>query len=48
LETRLLGLLRNCNATRAIAERYVEPERVEVILEAARLSASCGNSEEGR
>ena len=38
METGLLGLLCAHKATRAIAERPVEPENVEAILEAARLA----------
>ena len=48
METQLLELLRNRKATRAIDERPVEPEKVQAILEAARLSASCGNNQPWR
>ena len=48
METQLLELLRNRKATRAIADRPVEPEKMEAILEAARLSASCGNNQPWR
>ncbi len=48
METRLLELLRNRKATRAISEQPVEPEKVETILEAARLSASCANMQSWR
>ncbi len=48
METRVLELLQNRKATRAIAERPVEPEKIEAILEAARLSASCANNQPWR
>jgi nitroreductase len=48
MDTRFLELLRNRKATRAIAERPVEPEKVETVLEAARLSASCANNQSWR
>lgn len=48
METRLLELLRNRKATRAISERPVEAEKLEAILEAARLSASCSNMQSWR
>jgi nitroreductase len=48
MKTRLLGLLRSRKATRAIAEKPVEAEKVAAILEAARLSASCGNNQSWR
>ena len=48
METQLLDLLRSRKATRAIADRSVEPEKVEALLEAARLSASCFNNQPWR
>ncbi|MDY6876063.1 MAG: nitroreductase family protein [Chloroflexota bacterium] len=48
METQVLDLLWRRKATRAIAARPVEPEKVEVILEAARLSASCANKQPWR
>lgn len=48
METQILKLLHERKATRAIAERPVETEKVEVILEAARLSASCSNNQPWR
>ena len=36
METRILDILRDRKATRAIAERPVESEKVEAILEAAK------------
>jgi nitroreductase len=48
METRILDVLRDRKATRAIAEQPVEPEKVEAILKAARLSASCGNNQPWR
>ena len=45
METQLLELLRRRKATRAIAERPVEPEKVEAILEATRLSTVCVNKQ---
>ncbi len=48
METRLLELLRSRKAMRAISEQPVEPEKVEAILEAARLSASCANMQSWR
>ncbi|MBN1813054.1 MAG: nitroreductase family protein [Anaerolineae bacterium] len=48
MDTRFLELLRNRKATRAIAGRPVEPEKIEAILEAARLSASCSNNQPWR
>ncbi|MDY7078895.1 MAG: nitroreductase family protein [Chloroflexota bacterium] len=48
METQLLVLLRGRKATRAIAERPVEPEKVQAILDAARLSASCANNQPWR
>lgn len=44
----MLELLRKRKATRAIAERPVEQDKVEAILEAARLSASCANNQPWR
>jgi nitroreductase len=48
METRILDILRDRKTTRAIAERFVESEKVEAVLEAARLSASCGNNQPWR
>lgn len=48
METQLLELLRNRKATRAISEQPIEPENIRVILEAARLSASCSNNQPWR
>ena len=48
METQLLGLLRRRKATRAIARRPVEREKIQAILEAARLSASCANNQPWR
>jgi nitroreductase len=48
VETRVLELLRQRKATRAIAERPVEQDKVEAILQAARLSASCANNQPWR
>jgi nitroreductase len=48
METEVLDILRKRKATRAIAGRPVEPEKVEAILEAARLSASCANNQPWR
>jgi nitroreductase len=45
---KLLNLLYARKATRAIDERPVEPERVEAILEAARLAPSCMNNQPWR
>jgi len=48
LETLVLDLLRRRKATRAIASRPVEDEKLGAILEAARLSASCANMQPWR
>jgi nitroreductase len=48
METQVLDILRKRKATRAIAGAPVEPEKVEAILEAARLSASCSNNQPWR
>jgi nitroreductase len=48
METNVLELLNARKATRAIAERSVEPEKVEAILEAARLAPSCMNNQPWR
>jgi nitroreductase len=48
METQLLTLLRTRKATRAISGRPVEAEKLEAILEAARLSASCANNQPWR
>ncbi|MBN1954909.1 MAG: nitroreductase family protein [Anaerolineae bacterium] len=48
METKLLDILRARKATRAIDARPVEPEKLEAILEAARLSASCFNNQPWR
>jgi len=48
IETLILDLLRRRKANRAIAERPVEAEKIEAILEAARLSASCANMQSWR
>jgi nitroreductase len=45
---KVLELLHSRKATRAIAPRPVEPEKIETILQAARLSASCGNNQPWR
>ncbi len=48
IETQILDLLRRRKATRAIAERPVEAEKIEAILEAARLAPSCANMQPWR
>ena len=48
IETQVLDLLRRRKATRAFDGRPVEAEKVEAILEAARLSASCANMQSWR
>jgi nitroreductase len=48
MEIRILDILRARKATRAIAGRPVETEKVEAILQAARLSASCANHQPWR
>ncbi len=48
MEGGLFGLLRGRKATRAIAVRPVEQEKLLAILEAARLSASCANKQPWR
>jgi nitroreductase len=48
METQVLELLRARKATRAIEETPVESDRIKAILEAARLSASCGNNQPWR
>lgn len=48
MKTQLLDLLMRRKATRAIAERPVEPEKIEAILEAARLAPSCYNNQPWR
>ena len=48
METLVLELLQRRKATRAISERPVETEKIEAILEAARLSASCANMQPWR
>ena len=44
----MLNLLKARKATRAIAGREVEPDKVEALFEAARLSASCANKQPWR
>jgi nitroreductase len=48
METIILDLLRKRKATRAFSDRSVEPDKLDVILEAARLSASCNNNQPWR
>ena len=48
MQTRILDLLHARKATRAIAERSVEAEKIEAILEAARLAPSCMNNQPWR
>lgn len=48
METDLLKLLHARKATRAIAGRPIEPEKMEAILEAARLAPSCMNNQPWR
>ena len=48
METLVLDLLHRRKATRAIADRPLEDEKLDVILEAARLSASCANTQPWR
>jgi nitroreductase len=48
MKTDVLELLNARKATRAIDARPVEPEKVEVILEAARLAPSCMNNQPWR
>ncbi|HDQ73523.1 MAG TPA: hypothetical protein ENN19_15720 [Chloroflexi bacterium] len=48
MDTQILKLLHERKATRAIAGRPVEEEKVEAILEAACLSASCSNNQPWR
>ena len=48
METQLLNLLKARKATRAIAGREVEPDKVEALFKAARLSASCANKQPWR
>jgi nitroreductase len=48
MQTQLLDLLMARKATRAIASRDVEQEKVAALFEAARLSASCSNNQPWR
>jgi nitroreductase len=48
METQFLDLLRRRSACRAIAPRPVERERIQAMLEAAQLSASCMNNQPWR
>ncbi len=48
METQLIRLLQHRKASRAIAERPVEPEKLQAILQAAQLSASCANKQSWR
>jgi len=48
MDTKVLDLLRARKATRAIADRPIEPEKLEAILEAARLAPSCANNQPWR
>jgi nitroreductase len=48
METQVLALLEGRKATRAIDEKPVESGKINTILEAARLSASCGNNQPWR
>ena len=48
METQFITLLQNRKASRAIAERPVEPEKVQALVQAAQLSASCANKQSWR
>jgi nitroreductase len=48
METMVLGLLEARKATRAIDSRPVEAEKIEALLRAAQLSASCSNNQPWR
>lgn len=48
MEAQLITLLQHRKASRAIAERPVEPEKVQAIIQAAQLSASCANKQSWR
>lgn len=48
IHTRILDLLWQRKGTRAIADRPVEPEKVEAMLQAARLAPSCRNNQPWR
>ncbi|MEW6443834.1 MAG: nitroreductase family protein [bacterium] len=48
MDTLLLSLLRKRSAYRAFSPRQVEPEKVQAMLEAAQLSASCFNNQPWR
>lgn len=48
METKILELLHSRKATRAIAAQPIEEEKLQAILEAARLSASCANNQSWR
>ena len=48
LDTAVLNLLRQRKATRGFSDRPVESEKIATILEAARMSASCGNNQPWR
>ena len=48
METQVLELLEGRKATRAIDQRSVESAKIDAILQAARLSASCANNQPWR
>jgi nitroreductase len=48
METKILEVLRDRKPTRAISDQPVEREKLMAMLEAARLSASCGNIQSWR
>lgn len=48
MDTQIRTLLEQRKATRAIAERPVEPEKIRAIIRAAQLSASCANKQSWR
>ena len=48
METKVLGLLKQRSAYRAIAPRPVERDKLKAMLEAAQLSASCMNNQPWR
>jgi nitroreductase len=48
MDTKMLELLRSRKPTRAIATQPVDEEKLQAILEAARLSASCANNQSWR
>jgi len=48
MDTKVLELLWDRKATRAIAKEPVEPEKLDAVLEAARLAPSCRNNQPWR